>query len=177
MALAVVLSACSNDDKQFMDQEPVAIAKGDGIVKGVNVTLADWVANDAKTRTNYDVTNDGVKVTWAKGDTIGVFPNVGGQVEFPITDGTESNQAQFDGGGWALRSNSTYAAYYPYRNANGNYGNQRIQLEYTGQEQYINGSTDHLAKYDFQATGGVKTNESGFLNFQFKHVGACLSIC
>ena len=167
------LTACSNDDKPFVDYEPVAVKGGD-VVKGINVTLSDFIAANADTRTTYADIEGGVNVTWAAGDTIGIFPNEGGQVEFPIQTGTKSNQATFDGGGWALKSNSTYAAYYPYRNANGNYGNKKIQLKYTGQKQLSNGSTEHLGQYDYQATGGVQTNSSGYLNFQFKHMGALI---
>ena len=164
------LTACNGDDKPFMDREPVSVVTGGDIVKGISVTLSDFESADAKTRTAYSDGDGGIKVTWAVGDTIGIFPNEGGQVEFPIQAGTESNEATFDGGGWALKSNSIYAAYYPYRNANGDYGNQKIQLKYTGQKQAANGNTEHLGKYDYQATGGVQTNSSGYLNFQFKHL-------
>lgn len=168
------LTACSSDDKPFVDNEPIAAVNGGDVVKGINVSLSDFVSDVAGTRTTYADIDGGVKVTWAEADTIGIFPNQGGQVEFPIEAGTESNQATFDGGGWALKSNSTYSAYYPYRNANGNYGNKRIQLDFTGQKQVSNGSTAHLGQYDYQATGGVKTNSEGFLNFQFKHLGALM---
>ncbi len=171
------LTACSSDEKPFVDNEPVAVKDtgGSDVVKGISVSLSDFALADATTRTAYSVIDGGVKVTWAQGDTIGIFPNVGGQVEFPIQAGTESNQAEFDGGGWALRSNSTYAAYYPYKSKNCDYGNKRIQLNYTGQKQADNGSTVHLGQYDYQATGGVQTNSSGYLNFQFKHLGALMA--
>ena len=109
------LTACSSDDKPFVDNEPIAAVNGGDVVKGINVSLSDFVSDVAGTRTTYADKDGGVKVTWADADTIGIFPNQGGQVEFPIEAGTESNQATFDGGGWALKSNSTYSAYYPYR--------------------------------------------------------------
>ena len=177
MALAILitvgLTACSSDDKEFMDNESVASYKGD-VVKGISVSLSDFVSAGAETRTAYSATDGGIKVTWASNDTIGIFPNVGGQVEFPIEAGTASNQATFDGGGWALKSNSTYAAYYPYSAKNSYYTNKNIQVKYTGQKQTANGKTSHLGKYDYQATSGVTTNSSGYLNFQFKHLGALM---
>ncbi len=177
MVLAILmtagLTACSSDDKEFMGNEPVASYKGD-IVKGISVSLSDFESAGAETRTAYSATDGGVKVTWASNDTIGIFPNVGGQVEFPIEAGTASNQATFDGGGWALKSNSTYAAYYPYSAKNSYYTNKTIQVKYTGQKQTANGRTSHLGKYDYQATSGVTTNSSGYLNFQFKHLGALM---
>lgn len=177
MALAILitagLTACSSDDKEFMGNEPVASYKGD-IVKGISVSLSDFESAGAETRTAYSATDGGIKVTWASNDTIGIFPNVGGQVEFPIEAGTASNEAEFDGGGWALRSSSTYAAYYPYSAKNSYYTNKTIQVDYTGQKQTANGNTAHLEQYDYQATSGVTTNSSGYLNFQFKHLGALM---
>ena len=168
------LTGCSSDDRPFVDNEPIAVVNGSDVVKGINVSLSDFVSDVAETRTAYADNDGGVKVTWAAGDTIGIFPNEGGQVEFPIQAGTESNQATFDGGGWALRASSTYAAYYPYSTWNSFHNNKTIQVDYTGQQQTSNGSTDHLGKYDYQATGGVQTNNSGYLNFQFQHLGALL---
>ena len=168
------LTACSSDDKPIMDQEPVAVVKGGDVVKGINVTMADFIPADAQTRTAYSSAGGGLSVSWASGDTIGIFPNEGAQVEFPIEDITDSHEATFDGGGWALRASSSYAAYYPFSKENYYRDNQTIWLDYTGQTQTANGSISHLAQYDFQATNLTKTNSSGFLNFQFKHLGALL---
>ncbi len=171
------LTACSSDEKPFVDNEPVAVkdAGGSDVVKGISVSLSDFALADGTTRTAYADVDGGMRVTWAAGDTIGIFPDVGGQVEFPIQAGTASNQAVFDGGGWALKSNSTYAAYYPFSKWNVFRDNETISLVYTGQTQADNGSSAHLGRYDYQATGGVKTNESGYLNFQFKHLGALMA--
>ena len=99
MALAILmtagLTACSSDDKEFLNNEPVASYKGD-VVKGISVSLSDFVSAGAETRSAYSATDGCVKVTWASNDTIGIFPNVGGQVEFPIEAGTASNQATFE---------------------------------------------------------------------------------
>ncbi len=176
LCMPLLMLSCSNEDKALGEQEPIAVNAGGGEVKGISVTLTDFETVGADTRLAYTDSGSGVKVAWAIGDTIGIFPNKGGQVEFPIEEGTQSSQATFDGGGWALKANSTYAAYYPYRNANGNYGNQRIQLKYSGQQQAANGSAAHLSAYDYQATGGVSTNAKGYLNFQFKHLGALLKL-
>ena len=171
------LTACSSDEKPFVDNEPVAVkdAGGSDVVKGISVSLSDFALADATTRTAYSDVDGGMRVTWAAGDTIGIFPNEGGQVEFPIQAGTASNQAVFDGGGWALKSNSTYAAYYPFSKWNVFRDNETISLVYTGQTQAANGSSAHLGKYDYQATGGITTNSSGYLNFQFKHLGALMA--
>ena len=49
--------------------------------------------------------NSSFKPTWAPKDTVGIFPTVGGQVEFPITEGFGTSGAKFNGGGWALKAN------------------------------------------------------------------------
>lgn len=173
--MASTFAACSSDDKSFVDQEPIAaLINSNNDVKGISVTMADFTSADAGTRTTYFAVNGGVRVTWTQGDTIGIFPNEGGQIEFPIKTGSASHQAKFDGNGWALRSNSTYSAYYPYYKENVYRNNKTILLDYTGQTQVDNGSTMHLAKYDYQATGNVKTDDSGFLNFNFEHLGALM---
>lgn len=171
--MALGYAACNNDDKPYMDQN-FAVNFKDEMVKGIQVTLSDYDSDNADTRTSYSTAEGGIKVTWAQDDTIGIFPNVGGQVEFPINVVSESNQAKFDGGGWALRADNTYSAYYPFDKANVYRDNKTILLDYTGQMQVDNGSTTHLAKYDYQATGGVMTSDDGYLNFQFKHLGALM---
>ena len=59
-------------------------------------TFGGW--DEPETKTNFDIST--LKVTWADGDTLGFFPNQGGQVEFPVnTGGEDSSTAKFDGGG------------------------------------------------------------------------------
>ena len=170
------LTACSSDEKAFVDYEPLATVNGGNLVKGISVSLSDLVSANADTRTTYDTSGSGVKVAWAKNDTIGIFPSKGGQVEFPIEEGTGSKQALFDGGDWALKAGRAYAAYYPFNRWNTFRDNKTIQLDYTGQTQTGNDNSDHLVKYDYQATGSITTNANGYLNFQFEHMGALLKI-
>ncbi|MBQ7554492.1 MAG: leucine-rich repeat protein [Bacteroidaceae bacterium] len=174
ICMPLFMLSCSNEEKLIAEQEPIAVIAGEGEVKGISVTLTDFQVVSTDTRTAYTDSEPGMNVTWAKGDTIGIFPNKGGQVEFPIEEGTQSKQAQFDGGGWALKANNTYAAYYPYNAKNAYYHNQAIQIDYSGQTQAGNNNTEHLSQYDYQATAPVNTNANGYLNFQFKHLGALL---
>lgn len=111
---------------------------------------------------------------WVVGDTLGIFPNKGNQVEFPISS-SEGSSASFDGGGWALRNNSSYAAYYPFSVWNYHRDNEKIMLDYSGQVQDGNGSYAHLSAYDFLAS--VQTTPlNGSVTFNMERQGSILYI-
>lgn len=111
---------------------------------------------------------------WVVGDTLGIFPNKGNQVEFPISS-SEGSSASFDGGGWALRNESSYAAYYPFSVWNYHRDNEKIMLDYSGQVQDGNGSFSHLSAYDFLAS--VQTTPlNGSVTFNMERQGSILYI-
>ena len=112
---------------------------------------------------------------WEMGDTLGIFPNKGNQVEFPISASEGSTSASFDGGGWALRNNASYAAYYPFSVWNYHRDNETIVLDYSGQEQDGNGSFAHLSKYDFLASDKT-TPQNSAVTFQMERQGSILYI-
>ena len=112
---------------------------------------------------------------WEVGDTLGIFPNLGNQVEFPITAAQGSTSASFDGGGWALRNDASYAAYYPFSVWNYHRDNETILLDYTGQVQEGNGSFAHLSAYDFLASDKT-TSQNSSVTFQMTRQGAILYI-
>lgn len=112
---------------------------------------------------------------WAVGDTLGIFPNQGNQVEFPISVAQGSTSASFDGGGWALRNNAAYAAYYPFSVWNYHRDNETILLDYSGQVQNGNGSFAHLSAYDFLASNKT-TPVNSSVTFQMERQGSILYI-
>ena len=112
---------------------------------------------------------------WAVGDTLGIFPNYGNQVEFPISAALGSTSASFDGGGWALRNNAAYAAYYPFSVWNYHLNNETILLDYSGQVQKGNGSFAHLSAYDYLASNKT-TPVNSSVTFQMERQGAILYI-
>ena len=59
---------------------------------------------------------DGAVFAWAAGDIVGIYPDVGTQVRFPILEGIgeETQVARFTGGGWAVKGAHEYMAYYPF---------------------------------------------------------------
>ena len=155
--------ACTNESEEMQSDELREI-----------VATADHFVPEADSRA-FSFVNNSVEFAWADGDTIGIFPNTGAQAYFPILSSSAgTNTASFTGGGWALKSSSTYAAYYPFI---GNfYMNQKeIPVNYEGQKQTGNASMAHLSAYDFMAASG-STPSSGKVNFQFAHLGAFVQL-
>ena len=112
---------------------------------------------------------------WAVGDTLGIFPSKGNQVEFPITEAQGSTSATFDGGGWALKNNASYAAYYPFSPWNYFRDNETILLDYSGQVQDGNGSFAHLSAFDFLASNKTAPQNNA-VTFQMERQGSILYI-
>ena len=167
--LAVVLfAACSQEQTDIIQKEI------EGDVTGIIMIADDFVA-DAQTRTVLTPGADGMQFTWADKDTVGIYPDRGDQVCFPISTGTDSNMASFDGGGWALKDASKYAAYYPFDKANYFRNNSSVLLKYAGQKQTANASTTHLGAYDFMAASAVAPKE-GNVTFAFKHLNSVLQL-
>ena len=141
-------------------------------VKTISITIADMEEETPYSRMNV-VLEDKMKYKWEAYDTIGIFPSKGGQVEFPIESEGGETSAKFDGGGWGLKTNYTYSAYYPF-----NFYNRQVTavpLSYVGQKQ--NGTNElarrHLSNYAVMATPPV-TVEDAALKFTLNHVGSII---
>lgn len=126
------------------------------------------------TRTDFDINESGAAFKWGENDTVGIFPNEGSQVYFPMTAGAGASSASFTGGGWALKSSASYAAYYPFV-GDMYLDKTKIPVSYVGQTQTGNGSTAHLGAYDFMASAAT-TAENGGVNFIFKHLGCLVQL-
>ena len=163
VSIAVLgLAACSSE----MDVAGDAI----GDVKRVSMNVADFEWADGEQTRTTAVNNGGsISFRWSAKDTVGIFPDKGDQVSFPIEEGAGTGTAVFNGGGWALKSQSTYVAYYPY-----NYDNrtgEAIPMTYEGQTQVGNDNLDNLTKCDY-IVSSISTPSNGEASFQFKHMGA-----
>ncbi len=143
-------------------------------INTIEVTANDFVYDDIQTRTNFEITESGVKFTWAANDTVGIFPDEGRQVSFPMASGAGSNKALFTGGGWALKPSSTYNAYFPLI---GKFylDKQAIPLSYTGQTQVGNATTNHLGKYDYMVAAAISPAE-GKVNFNFNRLNSLVRL-
>lgn len=161
------LVACTNDI------EMGNISKNTDI-NTIEVTANDFVYDDIQTRTSFEITDSGVKFTWAANDTVGIFPDEGNQVSFPMASGAGSNKASFTGGGWALKPSSTYTAYFPLV---GKFylDKQAIPISYIGQTQIGNATTDHLGQYDYMVAAASSPTE-GKVNFNFNRLNSLVRL-
>ena len=62
------------------------------------MTTVDF-ETEAESRTLFNIANGAVRCTWAANDTVGVFPDKGAQVYFPMSSGAGTKNAIFTGGG------------------------------------------------------------------------------
>ena len=178
--LAIALSACNEEETATLLPNSGAEnatsgtenVTSDELVRAITVEVSDYELSEPATRTHIDAST--LSFTWAEDDVIGIFPEVGDQVYFPMTEGAGTKVAAFDGGGWALRSSYSYSAYYPF--SAGNYlvhPYTALPHSYAGQRQTANNSTAHLGAYDFMAATAA-TPESGNVTFQFAHINSLM---
>ena len=142
------------------------------ILETISITGNDFQV-DGSTRSSVVINNAGVNFLWEEGDVVGIFPNVGDQVSFAMDEGAGTQTATFNGGGWALKASSTYAAYYPH-----NFYNRdltAIPVSYAEQAQTGNASTAHIGTYDFMAAS-VTTPANGTVAFDLQHMGALVML-
>ena len=141
-------------------------------VKSVGIRIAE-IEEEVSSR--MEVT-DRMEYLWEFTDTLGIFPSKGGQVEFPITEESVSEDrkyAFFEGGGWALKGGYSYSAYNPY-----NFYNRdatAIPFSYEGQVQTGTDNRTHLSKYTLLIAPPT-TVQSGKIEFNLKNVGCLLRL-
>ncbi|MBO4416492.1 MAG: hypothetical protein J5801_00055 [Bacteroidales bacterium] len=170
VAVLFSLSACEKDQP-----EPGPGPGPDPVdeIQTINVLAPKDVTVSTKGTSIQD--GSALVFNWAVGDTLGIFPNKGNQVEFPITAAQSSTSATFDGGGWALKNNASYAAYYPFSVWDYHRDNETIMMDYTGQVQDGNGGFAHLSAYDFLASDKA-TPMNNAVTFQMVRQGSILYI-
>lgn len=130
----------------------------------------------ADTRMDVKVSSSGATFKWSEGDTLGVIPDEGYQTAFPISDGTGTSSAEFDGGAWALRASVDYAAYYPFQHPMDAVNKRAIAVSYVGQCQLGNNNTAHLGGYDYLAAPFTTVSANGNTTFTFAHMGALVRL-
>lgn len=159
----LLFSSCTNNE-EFKSLENV---------QNVLMTVENFTSEN-NSRTILTPTDEGVIFKWDDDDIVGIFPDEGTQVAFPMVSGAGTNSAAFTGGGWALKGSASYMAYYPLI-GEFHLDKTRIPVRYSGQKQMINGSTEHLGAYDYLAASAT-TPANGNVNFQFKHLGALIRL-
>ena len=163
MSLLLAFSACTDNVAEVQRGE----------LNRIVMTASDFEL-EAESRTNFQITSSGAEFSWAANDTVGIFPEEGAQVYFPMTSGAGTKTANFTGGGWALKDASVYAAYYPMI---GKFylDKTAIPVDYSGQVQTGNASTTHLGAYDYMVAS-PSAPKGGSVNFSFKHLGALVQL-
>lgn len=164
LIVTLFMVACT-PESDFIETESL---QGNNI-ESILVTAKDFEGSENLTRTAVEVSNSGASFTWSANDTIGIFPVTGYQVAFPMESGAGTKSASFDGGGWALKNNTAYAAYYPFRYENRN--RKEVAITYVGQLQQGNADTKHIGAFDYMAASATTPSE-GSVAFNFEHLGA-----
>ncbi|MBE6283700.1 MAG: BspA family leucine-rich repeat surface protein [Mediterranea massiliensis] len=159
LCLPLFLFSCSEEEYLQTEQK-------------VKVLISiDEFQNDAATRTTTDPNNN-YAITWASGDTIGIFPREGFQEPFEIpANQVGQKSATFDGGYWTIKGGLTYNAYYPFdKNAFLSADEKtRIAVTYLGQEQ--TGTECNIGAYDYTYSDW-KEAAAQSISFKFHHIGA-----
>ena len=131
----------------------------------VMAILSDWNIEDSRTTITTGPYPTAPSPIWVTGDSIGIYPDAGGdQLSFRINEGG-TKTCSFDGGGWAMKS-SSYTAYSPFKRSYYYEDKDALPISMLGQTQNGNDNADHLGTYDIQIAKGNKP-EGGNLVFQF----------
>lgn len=168
IATVVLASSCSDSMNILGGNEDQSLE----CVRSLSAHVENFLPEEGMTRTAFSVDGTGkLNCQWTVGDTLGIFPVGGDQVQFPISEGQGTQTAKFDGGKWALRSDTEYAAYYPFKGTNYHVSQNAIPVSYIGQTQDGDGSMDHLRDYDFLAAGTTLPSYDGSVDLSLKHLG------
>lgn len=168
-----LLTACSSSPLAE-EPNPLPDEPGNGAtsIRQVTVVAQDVLPQGVNTRTNFELGADKLTFSWTEGDKIGVVPltaEAESQVGLTITSGAGQKSAQFTGGGWALRTDISYVAYYPFDD-NANTLSQ-VTFSYDGQQQTGNASLAHLGTHDFMYAASTAAADEA-LTFQFAHLSS-----
>ncbi len=153
----------------------------DGEIRNAVVRIAPYTFDDGMTRTDLTYKDNKITFNWDDDETIGVFPispYQGSQAYKHLERSKDDGHvATFDGGGWKIRPNATYSAYYPY---NGKLTSEttfdKISVSLKRQVQDGYNSLDHIGKkYDYMCATATAPNE-GDIEFNFKHITSIVQL-
>ena len=165
LAIGLMIQSCSEvveitDEKEVIDSELNHISATLGSYKydGTEGTTRSTVITDA---------NNDLQLVWGENDTIGIFPTTGFQVAFPMSGVAGQKSASFDGGGWGLKTESAYSAYYPMI---GQFylDKTKLPIIMKSQKQSGNGSFAHIGETDYMVALNAHVNASGGVDFSFQ---------
>lgn len=162
LLLPFVCSCTSDEEIQILSNV------ADEEITKMTAVLPDWNLGDGYSRTSITTGSypTAPNPVWVTGDSIGIYPDEGDQLSFRIPQGG-SNTCIFDGGGWAMKSSSSYTAYSPFQRSYYYKDKKSLPVSMLGQIQKGNDNANHLGAYDIQVAKGDKP-EQGSLTFQFE---------
>lgn len=165
-----ILAACSGFEKDIPVEtnDDVEISK---VVFNVQPVIDDDAVEtraSAVPQSDYNVT-----FAWEATDKIGIFPNKGSQIYFVPEDGVGTSSASFDGGGWALKPNSTYISYYPFV-ADFELDRNAVPISFTGQKQ--NGTEGPFDGERWVLATGSTTSQNGKLTFEYNILNTIINV-
>lgn len=150
-----------------------------GEVESVTMQAKDLLYSDLNqpSKTSLSFKNNAAEFSWKSTDVVGVFPDEGTQVRFPIADGhveegTATSEAHFTGCGWAVKKQHSYMAYYPFV-PDMNMDKTAIPVTFANQIQKGNANSDHIEVFDYMAAALQEPTKTGEIAFHFEHLG-CL---
>lgn len=159
---ALLFAGCSSETDEI--QEEIAS-------KGVVMSISDFTWDDG-TRISLEETPTGLSFKWKSGDQVSVYTYSTAMANFDVeTISEDAMTATFNGGGFHLERGSNYYALYPYVSENTD--KTAISVNYTGQNQISNNSTEHLGSFDYMTASAVATAYD-VANFNFQHVSVIM---
>lgn len=175
--VAALFSSCSHDDVLGNSNDDTADIKmsvndfyyvGDGRVSSL-------AKSKKRVMLNYNDISNELNFNWTQGDRVAVF-GAGSEQQIGLQmrsiDEVRGLTAYFDSESYRLDEGKKYLAYYPAINSL--YQEQVIPVDYTGQVQAANNSTDHLGAKDYIVTPWTETGGINNVSFTFQHIGAVL---
>ena len=141
-----------------------------GVLNHVSLGVKDVDISDLPPQTKSEITiSNVIAFAWSSTDVVGMFPNRGAQAYFEMSNHIGEAIAEFDGGGWALKTASEYAVYFPY-----DYDHRHkddIPFDYRGQVQHGRNDYSHLAERQYMAQG-MQRPENGACNYSMERIEA-----
>ena len=128
--------------------------------------------DDPLTKMTVNVQSSPVAYLWSEKDTVGIFPDKGSQIYFSMADGVGTSKVSFDGGGWALKKNSSYYSYFPFV-PDFYIRKDAIPINFEGQSQLGNADPNvaDVGRYCYMAAAGDSDPGTGNLTFKYERLG------
>lgn len=171
-AALVTLFSCTSDWGQ--EESPAAIGNE---VQEVQALMPAFEMGDAETKLDMNIQGNSITLAWSEEDKIGVFPETGDQINFAMSKGAGGSTATFSGGGWALKNNAIYYAYYPFNREcyAGEEMKNQVPCSFGGQVQTGENSLKHLGKYAYMYSSG-STPAEGKVTLSLQHLTTLLKL-